>query len=324
MAQWWNTSNRFPSVEPNIQNALGAVQKRFQQGGIAPTQYYQSQLNLAGPGNYMQAYPEVFNPAYKWWQDVKYGVSPQLQQAYEDYSSCNMGYPLLDEISSKISAYTELKNQFTGPESTYIRWLIDSEITKLNNQYFRRWAGVGQTRRRGAKELAIAEAAEQVTGATANIGGHLAVDEASLMEAAQAYQAAQGAGIRKSGFEAEQVTPLPIPEWMQPYLEPSINIAGELAPELEGQETGGYGAALRPLGAQAELSQEQLAQMAGYMAWGKAGAPTSLPSDVNKLQSMIANLSDYQKWWDEYVRLSESLFPKQTKLSTSWGVAKQR
>jgi len=324
MAQWWNTSNRFPSVEPNIQNALGAVQKRFQQGGMSPTQYYQSQLNLAGPGNYMQAYPEVFNPSYKWWQDTRYGASPQLQQAAAGYYGFTMPYDQLSSISNRIAAYSELKNQFTGAESTYIRWLLDSEITKLKNKYFQMRASVAQGGQRAAKELGIAEAAEQVTGATANIGGHLAVDEASLMEAAQAYQAAQGTEIRESGFEARQVTPAPIPEWMKPYLEPSINIAGELAPEIEGYGTGGYAAALRPLGAQAELSQEQLAQMAGYMAWGKAGAPTSLPGDTARLQSMIANLSDYQRWWDEYVRLSESIFPKQTKLSTSWSVAKQR
>lgn len=118
----------------------------------------------------------------------------------------------------------------------------------------------------------------------------------------------------------------PIPAWMEEYLERSAPAAvpeysaGQLArPSSRGAPPTPEGAAaLRPMGAQAELTPEQMGLMAGYQAWGAAGSPRRYSEEA------LIEMSDWQKSWDPYTRLSESLFPKQAKLRGDWRTALQR
>jgi len=93
----------------------------------------------------------------------------------------------------------------------------------------------------------------------------------------------------------------PIPDWMKPYLEPSLGKVGEV----------------RPIGAQAQLDTDQMAQMAGFQTWSKVGAPTSFS------QSAITAMSDIEKWWTPLVTQSQKLFPSKVKLGQRWNVGRQ-
>ena len=100
--------------------------------------------------------------------------------------------------------------------------------------------------------------------------------------------------IGRARGEAEPKAPereYPVPEWMRAYLESSMQT---------GKEGVAYG--LRPLGAQTDLSPERMGEMAGYLTWGKAGAPLSYEDYVKAAENM-------ESWWEEYSKLSQSLFP---------------
>lgn len=118
----------------------------------------------------------------------------------------------------------------------------------------------------------------------------------------------------------------PMPDWMRDYLE--MSIPGEMSQYAPGLQRAGRGRgtatpspqtpALRPIGAQAELTPDQMAEMAGYAAWQKAGSPTQYSDWALKA------MSDWQGAWQPHVALSESLFPKKAKLRTGWATALQR
>jgi hypothetical protein len=109
---------------------------------------------------------------------------------------------------------------------------------------------------------------------------------------------------------------------MQPYLEPSVTIKQTNIPVESGKTQRGGTAALRPMGAQAELTPEQMGLMAGYLAYGAAGAPKSLYGQ--DLGGTLATMADWQTPWEQYVRQSQKLFPKATNLRTNWLTARQR
>lgn len=109
----------------------------------------------------------------------------------------------------------------------------------------------------------------------------------------------------------------PIPDWMQPFLTPPT-IPAEPRSGRRGTPATREVQTLRPLGAQAELTPEQMRQMAGYQAWGESGAPTRYSEQA------LRGMSDIDRWWDPYTRLSESLFPRQQKLTPRWATASQR
>ena len=119
-----------------------------------------------------------------------------------------------------------------------------------------------------------------------------------------------------------------MPDWMEEYLEQSIPAAtpqySAYAERLErqrrprGMPTPEPAATLRPIGAQAELTPEQMGLMAGYQSWGAAGSPRAYSEEA------ITEMSDWQKRWAEHARLSQSLFPTQAKLRSNWRTAAQR
>ena len=138
------------------------------------------------------------------------------------------------------------------------------------------------------------------------------------------WKLARQRGIKSIRGRDPEFAPPPVPDWMKPYIETGMPYEG-VSPEQRGggrtlgkrEEDKGIGQ-LRPLGAQEELTPDQMAQMAGYQAWGKAGAPTRFSEDA------LRSMSDWQRHWQPYTRLSQSLFPKQAKLGKGWRTASQR
>lgn len=97
-----------------------------------------------------------------------------------------------------------------------------------------------------------------------------------------------------AGLTRELETTYPIPDWMQEYLEYSMP-AGK-----KGEERGAF--ALRPLGAQAEPSLEQLGEMKGYHTWEKAGAPL-------RYREYAEAAEMGESWWEEWIRKARALEP---------------
>jgi len=109
--------------------------------------------------------------------------------------------------------------------------------------------------------------------------------------------------------------PPPIPEWMKPYVE-TRTVTEEAKMPWAQPKTKTVGV-LRPLGAQTELTPEQMGYMAGYQAWLEAGSPRKVTPEI------LSRLSDWQRYWDYYKRQSEELFPKQQSLTPRWAIARQ-
>lgn len=111
---------------------------------------------------------------------------------------------------------------------------------------------------------------------------------------------------------------VPVPKWIEEFLEPNIPLEGDISraqdpmnlPRRWPGKRGGYTAedlgayTVRPLGAQAELSLDELGQLASYLKWVKAGAPTKFGK---KSMSQMANAA---KYWQEYQRQSQAMMPK--------------
>jgi len=123
---------------------------------------------------------------------------------------------------------------------------------------------------------------------------------------------------RVSTARAPEYEPPPVPEWMKPYVETRTVPAEEPPHRMrrEQPETKEV-QVLRPLGAQTELTPEQMGYMAGYQAWLEAGAPTRFDENI------LPELSDWQRYWEYYKRQSQALFPKQQRLAPRWAVARQ-
>jgi hypothetical protein len=122
-------------------------------------------------------------------------------------------------------------------------------------------------------------------------GGRIGAERLAMLGEAPVYE---GEAYKQTGAP-------PIPEWMKPYLEPSLGKVGEV----------------RPIGAQAKLDSDQMARMAGFQAWSKVGAPTSFS------KSAITAMSDIGKWWTPLVAQSQKLFPSKVKLGQRWNVGRQ-
>lgn len=122
----------------------------------------------------------------------------------------------------------------------------------------------------------------------------------------------EGVAYPREGVTYGAPTRLPIPSWLGEFLETSMGPAGEA-----GMARGAY--ALRPMGAQAELGTEKLGKMAGYLGWGKAGAPLKFGEEY------VRALEQIPGWWEEYTALSEKLFPKAVQMpKPSWRATYQR
>jgi len=221
------------------ERALWTIEQHF--GEERPAEYYQSQLNLLGRTGYMDLYPDVFTP------------TPFVPL------SSRKGYAEEQEMQDLYG----LMGQFTGPESGFIRWLINKKIQDLQYE-------VGKMR-----------------------------------------------GVTEAHPPAYK--PPPVPNWMQQYIQPAETVpAWQARGSKERKVATKQLGTLAPLGAQEELTPQRQAQMAGYLAWQKAGAPT----EYSKWS--LRDMSDWSRWWEEHRRQSEALFPRQQSLSPRWRVAEQR
>jgi len=193
-------------------------------------------------------------------------------------------------LQAEVQGLQELRRQYTGVAGTYLRWMLDNTIRGLSRQ-LARW---------------------------------------------------QGRTVPRAGGEPEP----PMPNWMREYLDQSVPaVEPPVLDETRRRARGLFGREeqppttpmLRPLGAQAELTPAQMELMGGYLGWAKAGSPTKIPftptQGTNQYgvthgykpdESGFSAASDWQKHWDAYTRLSQSLFPAQTKLGKNWRTPTQR
>jgi hypothetical protein len=263
---------------------------------MADLSSYLAEVNrLGGVSKYMEANPEVYNPAYRWWSDPRYGISGGLQSYLGSRYMPTTTISPYDEIDAQINAYNALMLNFPGYGGTYIRKLISSKIDELRYE------------RELLSEQMSGQLREKQAGIVRRLPG---LDIRKVPREARERLDKTYTGTLEEA-EAPEYIDMAVPDWMKPYLETSIKAGG--TPETEA-----WASTLRPMGAQAELSPEQMGQMAGYLAWTKAGAPTEYSEEA------IKQMADWQRWWEPYVRLSESLFPKTTRLGSRWTRALQR
>jgi len=260
------------------------------------------ELASLGRVGYREEYPEVFDPSYYWWKDPQYGVPENLQSKLNTYDRASCA-ERIEYLSAQAGMYEEMKGQFSGAESTYIRWMLDNKIKEVYHQINRE----RESNREGYRQMLTTYAKAQT--------------EAGDIEGAQKTLelAAKKIGGEIPPYEAE---PPPMPSWLGEYLESSIPYKKEDVTEQAKQRRSfnqeELTPSLRPLGAQAELNPEQMGLMAGYQAWGKAGAPSRYSEQA------LLEMSQWERWWEPYVSLSKKLFPKQTALGTRWMTARQR
>lgn len=296
-------------------------------------------LQREGAYQYMLNRPELFNPTYRWWQDAKYGVPTSVQSVMGKWdmpSWQGTTGSTINGLKMKISDLGQLKRSFSGPEATYIRWMIDDKIHNLQYQvqqeYQQRAARASQ--KLGAIE-SREEAAMETPGETTRsvisppVIGPYEVAQVGFTEQTGESWTPNAEYAAKMGTQKEwlgkvaggsknlrqpKTTAVPIPDWMVPYLEPSapVTTTGRR------QQTTTPASTLRPMGAQAELTPDQLGQMAGYEAYTRAGAPSSYS------EAALLKMAEWERRWAPYIELSRSLFPTKTKLNARWMPALQR
>ena len=134
----------------------------------------------------------------------------------------------------------------------------------------------------------------------------------------------------------------PVPSWLTPFLEPTMAPTsvypterqellmrkglpgrevmplpgGEYTTDIEarggisrrdiayrnflGQRRGAF--AMRPLGAQAELTPERMSSLMSYLGWAKARAPRDI-------YTYLKRMAELPKWWSQYQQKAQKLFP---------------
>ena len=277
-------------------------------------------LARLGTLEYMKSRPSTFPyvSGYKWYNDPRYGLTEAPESMLASVASNQgfsqaIGWPIsdsIDALQAQIEDMKQFRMQWSGAEGTYIRWSIDNQIKQLEWKIDRK-INKAQTISQGqAVTLGQAETAafQEREGARLEATGPGFVPGAEAAgTGAERIAGAMGRDIGGAGRRPELGEP-PIPDWMRPYVvaQPKAKKKGWLTglgekytvPETEIQP-------LRPLGAQAELTPDQLGQMSGYLAFMR-GRPTDIAGQ-----------------WAPYSRLSQSLFPKQVKLGKRKRVAKQ-
>jgi len=96
-------SDQVYNLTGNADLAYSAIPRWLQT--MTPSQFQQSLYNMLGPSAYASLYPEV----------------------YEGSGVMNMAY-LWEAKAARIKALKNLRNSFTGPESTFIRWLLNNAL----------------------------------------------------------------------------------------------------------------------------------------------------------------------------------------------------
>lgn len=215
------------------------------------------------------------------------------------------------QLRARIGELSELKRSYFYRDIDWVtRWLMDDEIKRLQTQL----AGIEPPA--GLEAPAIGPVfGEEYMGEIYERGAGPEVKYAPMVTAIP--REPYGPMVTAIPREEERVTygapgRLPIPSWLGEFLETSMGPAGEA-----GRARGAY--ALRPMGAQAELGTEKLGKMAGYLGWGKAGAPLKFE------ESYLQALEQLPGWWEEYTALSEKLFPKAVSMpKPTWRATYQR
>ncbi len=278
-------------------------------------------------------------PFAKWYENVS--MPSTVRSAWDIASQAfNCGGGGTNPYIAEVENLKELKKQFAGPEATYIRWMIDNKITSLYRTANSISAGnesakygtrinLGQAEKAAMESNITSQSMQPVTGQEGIYHGSGVTYGATgqptwtpsaeyIAQAGTPGQARIDTAKKKLASAMEgfggtyQEKNIPIPDWMVPYLETSINYE---APEGVQQ---GNAPTLRPMGAQAELTPTQLGQMAGYEAYTRAGAPS------NYSEEALTAMSDWEQWWQPYTTLSQSLFPSKNKLTPRWMPALQR
>jgi len=216
-----------------------------------------------------------------------------------------------NEYQSQIDTLMGLREQFTGDIDWITRWLIDQEIKSLQNQKSscNSTAAIAAYNLENLHEYALGSPTMSPE------------EEEAYMGKYEMWERALDGGPSEETFPDETFPELnrppteglPLPEWLQEYLEPSMP-AG-----VEGARKQAY--ALRPLGAQADLSLEQMGQMAGYLGWTKAGAPTRWsqwlgpgPEKSYAGERYLEKREKFLPWWQEYQRKAQAMFPSEARM----------
>lgn len=328
----------------------------------------QLQIRDMGMQGFLDAYPQIFTPNYKWYEDLIHapttGVvagAPTTSQALNQAIMGAWGgtggtqggevWGRGEREQMQINALSELMGQFGGLESTWIRWLIGEEIKELEFARDKDIAAGMAYAKEYYKGIGEAEQAAQEQGTyteTVHYKSSTQEGDADIVREGvdPAYLEAAGGEMwgagGQTGVGAERIAIAeqmripevmqrapagsPMPDWMLPY----VDYGNPYAPATKMGTLGARGGIpttvltgspkagqLRPAGAQAELTADDMATMAGYQAWGKAGAPTSYS------QSAVQQMANWQKWWEPYAKLSQKLFPAKVGLGKRWAAGRQ-
>jgi hypothetical protein len=191
-----------------------------------------------------------------------------------------------------------IKQYYQGSGDFVALWLLDNSIKQLHSRMedTDRAIGMGQT--------ALIRAKNRTEGAAGQGWNTPTATGTRLSDYEKWKGMAAGGGTRENA----EYKNLEIPEWLQPYLETSQGVTG----------AGGTAYTLRPLGAQADVSMDQFPAMQSYMTWKEAGSPRTFGENyVSASQKMPDR-------WEEYVKLSQKLFPQAGKgEATTWATARR-
>ena len=269
---------------------------------------FQRLISELGGAGYMEAFPEVFNPAYRWYNDTRYGLPSSVSSAISGQPAAYQVNTHPSTIPDQIADWRNVKNQVQGTAGTYIRWLIDKKIADLEYERQR-----------------------QMESAAASTNAYRArVREAVAKAIVLGWRPSPEARKQLKPFYREATAPeperreikMPIPDWMQPYISQGNYYSQYQSPELATEKVDRTQAGtLRPMSGQSNLTPEQMELMGGYEGWGRAGAPTSIPSV--EFEDLFTRLANWQPWWQAYIKQSQKLLPTAGKLRTSWRPTRQ-
>ena len=205
-----------------------------------------------------------------------------LDYQLEGYGAAEAGMKdVADSIQVEIDDLQSILGTFTGSGDWITRWMIGNSIKELEERKYTFTQGMQTYYAQGEQAKIIAETAEPgwvpqetLEGWKRDWGRMEGVKETAEM-----------------GIEGTKPTGPPVPDWMKPYQESSM------------QYTKGGAEQLRPIGAQADLSTQQLEKMGGYLGWGQAGAPKYFSKEY------VTQLQNLPGWWNELIKQSEELHP---------------
>ena len=182
-------------------------------------------------------------------------------------------------------AYDSLLRQFQGPESTWIRWLIKRNKGMIISDMLGRDA-YGKSMSKGWLDRYISGDLPLHTG-------------------------------KEAEFYQKHYGEIPaLPDWMRDYIIP-VTTETEVSKGRGTQTKTSTSYTLRPLSPTAKLDAEQQNQLAGFLAWSKAGFPTKWSEDA------LIQMSDIERHWTPYTMESEAMFSK-APTKPKWATTFQR